>query len=161
MLALSAFRETEIVEKMCSDIGAALLGSTCDVKGCQGQMVSATWLRVSVHMRITCIAQCCPSAKLLSQGSVYWCTSYTLWGGRWSGRWCIRVRTWSPALYAKLPWRLTVLCVFLPSAWVRIVSWLHWNGPGFQPERFAAGILTQSVVQKVTGAMTLLGASRC
>jgi len=44
-----------------------------------GQMVLATWLRVSARKRIACIAQRCPSAKLLSQGSVCWRTSYVLW----------------------------------------------------------------------------------
>lgn len=73
-----AFTQTRIAGNVCSHSEAALLRSTCDVKGCQGQVASATCLRVSLPRRITCTAQCCPSAKLLLQGAAYWHTSYIL-----------------------------------------------------------------------------------
>lgn len=102
------------MQKVCVGTGAAPLGTIYDVKVVRGK-----WCLVPDFMSL-CSQELfvLPSAALL-QSCYYRGHSIDppsgCCEGRWSVRQCIRV----------LLWMLTVLCGFLVSAWVRVVSWLH------------------------------------
>lgn len=124
-------------------------------ESCQGRMMFGTWLHVSVLMRITCIAQCCPSAKLLFQGSLYWPTTWVLW--RKVVCQAVHRGAKSGLLHSMSSCSRGLQCCV---ALCLGQDWLQWNVPGFQPGRLAAGILPENRVQKFTGALILLRASR-
>lgn len=111
--------------KMCGAMGAALLWSTCAVKGCDARARGISYLVLRV----------CAQENYLSCPALPFCKAALRGLSRveeGAARQLIRVQVYSRAPCAKPPRKPAVLCGFQLSAPSLCAFLLHWNRPGLQ-----------------------------